>query len=351
MKTSKNKWNGTRITVNYIGNLNNKFGIKKKKIILEEDKLEPFIDFQNINLISSRLKANKKYFNNLIQDNKKNDKEKTSFKSINIRDWEKTNNYYFINYFKNLKYLNRVNNSKRILSSNNHNNHNKLRINKNNSSIIIFKSEINKDIKKKINRDLIKDNDCTSENINKKNIFSMFNNYNKIKKKKEKLSKKNISDLISNFLTQKNSEIKEFNLTNKKINDFLRTKSLILKLDSHNSIRPIPINKAKNNNYPIDNYINNINFNNFSQNYYNNPLYKVSKIDKNDIYNLNDNNRKINKILNSYYPNNYNVKVIDKQSKKNVINYVNLVSPRNDNNIFFRKKSGTFCDVGTNTDF
>ena len=31
MKTNKNKWNGTKITVNYIGNLDNKFGVKKKK--------------------------------------------------------------------------------------------------------------------------------------------------------------------------------------------------------------------------------------------------------------------------------------------------------------------------------
>ena len=47
MKSSKNKWKGTKITVNYLGNLDNQFGIKKKKILLEEDKLSPLSVFKS----------------------------------------------------------------------------------------------------------------------------------------------------------------------------------------------------------------------------------------------------------------------------------------------------------------
>ena len=374
MLSSKHKWNGTKITLNYIGNLDNKFGIKKKKIFLEEDKLESLIDYRNLYLFSTRLKKNKNHYNYFKNNFWKNkEKEIASFKSLNIKDWEKTNNYNFYNYFSNLKYMKRINNSKRLLSSKT-NNTTKFRINKNKSSIHIFKSDNKSKVnnKRKSNNEIYINNkeyygysekedakvkEKDKEKIKeKKRIANKFNKFN-TNYKKERISKRNISELITNFITQKNSEILEFNLKNKKINDYMRTKSLILKLESHNSLKSNSnsnyINKIKakiNFNSASINNINDISkYNNNNNNQSPLFLYSKNKDDNKNLYN--NNNMKVNQFLYSYYPKNYNYNIIEKKDKRKIIQYNNSAKIRNINNFRSKKKVSTFCDAATNTDF
>ena len=326
MQTNKNKWNGTKITVNYIGNLDNKFGVKKKKIILNDDKLELFFDYPIFNnKISSRqkIKNDIEYFNN--KKKVKKEKEKTIFKSLNIKDWEKENNYNFYNYFNNFKYFHRVNNSKRILSSNN-----RLKLNKNKSSILIFENEIAKDDNKDNNEN--KENNYYSDKRRKKTDLNIVKKFNKTNRKK--LSKKNIREIISNFNRQKISEIKEFNIKNRIINDKLKSNSLLLHLEIQNFKT---INKDKTNNYIINKNNSNI----ISKNYSNKNFYLRDK-------NNNNNNLIINRIFKSYDPSNPQTKILVYQKRNNIINNINFISPKNINHSI--RKIGIFCDASTNTD-
>ena len=337
MKSVKNKWKGTKITVNYIGNLNNKFGIKKKKIFLEEDKLETLFLKPNNNLISPKIiNKNKTYFHNPIKINSNNfNNEKSTFKSIHIRDWEKDNNYNFYNYLKNLKYFERINNSKRILSSKN-----RQRINKNNSGILLFESELNKDINGE------KENNYYSAKRRKKTNYNMKNNFNK--NRKEKLSKKNITEIISNFITQKTNERKIFNHKNKIINDNLKNKNL-LNLDFYNS-KSNSFIKVKTNVNKIN--INSKNLDKMSKNYSNKKIFLFPRYNNNNkerpYINKNKIDTIINPLLNSYNPSNPHLKVVINQDNNNIINNIKLISPRNTSH--YLKKSGSFCDAATNTD-
>ena len=196
MKNIKNKWNGTKITINYFGIFNDKFGIDKKRIILEEDKLEPLYKNQGAKyLLTPRIKKNNPYFRNILINGKKNNKEKNNFEYIKINDWEKANNFNFYNYIKNMKYFNRVNNSKRILSF-------KKLDTKKDKSLLIFENEFS-------NNKYI----SYSTKKRKKHALLTGNNISERDKNIEQMSKNNISNIISNYISYKNKKnIKKMNL-------------------------------------------------------------------------------------------------------------------------------------------
>ena len=318
MKSSKNKWKGTKITVNYLGNLDNKFGIKKKKILLEEDKLSP------LSVFKSPIKQQEPV--ELHQGTSNFFNMRNNFEIIKIRDWEKDNNYYFLNYIKNIKYFDRVNNSKRILSNYNFGKK------RNNSASFIFNKNPTRNKAKEYSFSIIKKN----KNKIKKPILKLSNTNLKI----NHLSKKTISRVISAYFEK--SIYKE----NKKIN-FNSNNNLYNQLKIFS---PLTSKKSSAN----SNSIKDINSNNYL-NYYN--LNQSSKNNKSEIYNLSIvNNNKLNetdnknKLLSSkldYFQskakNINNIKVIPIQ-KKRVENVIEQNISK------FIKKSSTFIDASTNTD-
>ena len=108
MKTKLNKWKKTKLTINYLGNFNNKFGLAQKQTTIIHD----------ANLLSLGISAEKtiefplKTQENII----KSKREYFNFHPIFIEDWESSNNFYFMNYIKNYPNLQRVNTSKRLSS-------------------------------------------------------------------------------------------------------------------------------------------------------------------------------------------------------------------------------------------
>lgn len=343
MKSIKDKWNGTKITINYIGNLDDKFGVKKRRIILNEDKFEPFINYSIFNnIVSPRqiIKNNKTFYKNLNRENKVKNNENTIFNSLHIKDWEKANNFNFYNYFKNLKYFHRINNSKRILSTNI-----RQKLNKNNSSILFFGNGIEKKVNQKSNYFSAKRKN--NKNFNRNNDFNNRKELTKNKDLKEikdlsmiknfynkKLSKKNIKQIISNFKNKKITEAREFNNKNKIIDDKIRAKSLLLNLDIHNfNINVSSIKKIRNNNYN-ENYFNNIP----------NEKYYYSRDSKRNNNKNNDNiNMKKTLIFNSNNPINSHIKIIVNQQNNNIINNINLINQKTG-------KKSNLCDASTNTD-
>ena len=331
MKTNKNKPNGIKLTINYLGLLNDKFGIKKKKIILEEDKLESIFNFRNSNhFLLSSLKKNNTYSQKLENKNKIkiNYKEKNSFESIKIKDWEKTNNFYFYNFITNLKYMNRINSSKRNLISKN------LKYYRNNSSKLISKNEKSKD--KNI------DFYFHSAKNNKKVFLKSEKDFSLTFTQKKQLSKIKISKIISNFNLQKN------NNQNRNINNILKINNI--KLDSNSFNKNNNNSNNSNNNILTNNYIINNSTNN---NYINNEWY-INNLHNNYIYNLylkynkykKGNLEKKNKISSAKF-NSYN-------EPQNNFNNIKPIPIRNKNTVLHinkkKKDFGSLCDVGTNTE-
>ena len=121
MKKISDKWKGMRVTLNYFGESNNKFGLKKRKVLLEEDKMQPLSVFRKTsNTKFQRLKKNKlsiDYMMNSDLFRYNNNSNNNNFELIKIQDYEKAKNINFFNYFKNIKYFNRINSYKRNLSS------------------------------------------------------------------------------------------------------------------------------------------------------------------------------------------------------------------------------------------
>ena len=132
MKKISDKWKGMRVTLNYIGESNNKFGLKKKKVLLEEDKMQPLSVFKKTsNTKFQRLKKNKLSIDYMMNSDLlryNNNSNNNNFELIKIQDYGKAKNINFFNYFKNIKYFNRINSYKRNLSSStlnmNHNHNN-----------------------------------------------------------------------------------------------------------------------------------------------------------------------------------------------------------------------------------
>lgn len=329
MKTIKNKWNGTKITVNYIGNLGNRFGVKKKQIILNKDKLEPLLDFNIFNNDNFKIRRKKAYYFNINKVNKVNklnkNNENGNFKSLHLKDWEKTNNYNFYNYFINFKYFHRVNNSKRILSSTK-----RFNMNRNKSSIALFENELNQNENK--------ENNYFSAKRRKKEDL-MFKNFNKIKakEKREKLSKKNISKIISQKIINYKKKI-----INEKKTDKINVKSLLF---INKDIQNLKTNCFKKDNYIFNDNIKIFNKNNFKYK----PLYLYSVNNKTFIQNINDyKNTSFNPIFNSYNLSNSQIKIEINNQNNNFINNFNFISPRKINHS--AKKVATFRDASTNTD-
>ena len=108
MKTKLNKWKETKLTINYLGNFNNDFGLAQKHTTFIDDinQLSLGVSPKKTNGFSSKIKEN----------NIKTKREFFNFHPILINDWESTNNYYFMNYINNYSNLQRVNTSKRLVS-------------------------------------------------------------------------------------------------------------------------------------------------------------------------------------------------------------------------------------------
>ena len=194
MKKISDKWKGVYVTFNVFGNIDNNFGLKKKKIKLKN--LDSLLELHNFDGIRSELKNNKTNKN-------------SNFESINIKDYESSKNIDFLNYVSYNRFFGRINSYKRFLPLNK-----KLdNFNKNYSN---DKSEFNrkKETKKIMNTKL---------------------EYNKKKKEKEKeikLSNINLDKIISKYIQENKNDIQLFNETNLKINNKMKIKTN-MKLNSH----------------------------------------------------------------------------------------------------------------------
>ena len=325
---------GMKITLNYFGETNNRFGLKKRKVLFEEDKMQALSAIRKRNNIKfQRLKKDKLSIDYMINiDLMKNtsNNSNNNFELIKIKDFEKTKNYNFFNYFKNVKYFNRINSYKRNLSSSQISTKNN---NYKNESIIEENAEINK--KKK-------------EIKNKNKIFIKFdninNNYNK-KRREFNISKIDINKIITNYVLEYKNDVLQFNQKNKKINN----KMIIQNRIRLNSISKSTINKKKENlNMLMKN--NNNNKNDKRNNSINKSFNYVSLRDsKNEI------NSKLkfqNKLYNLKYnlENKNHIKDAIIISKKNFfynnINYKHKTRPK-----LFSKKISSSIDASTNTDF
>ena len=183
MKKITDKWKGLYVTFNVLGNIDNDFGLKKKKMKLKD--LDSLFELNNFDRIKTEQKNNKTNgYNN--------------FELINIKDYEKSKNINFLNYLKYNRFFGRINSSKRFLPLNR-----KLDININNKYSIV-KSEFNR----------------------KKETKKIMNNKlesNKKKKEKEiKLSNINLDTIISKYIQENKKDIQSFNETNLKINNKMK---------------------------------------------------------------------------------------------------------------------------------
>lgn len=322
MKNIKNKWNGTKITINYFGSFNDKFGIDKRRIILEEDKLEPLYKNQGVKyILTPRIKKNNPYFKNILENGKRNNKEKNNFEFIKINDWEKANNFNFYNYIKNMKYFNRVNNSKRILSF-------KKFETKNEKSSLIFENEFGK------NRYI-----SSSTKKRKNPIILTGNNISDRDKNIELLPKNNISNIISNYISYKNkTNIKKMSINvkdNIKRNNMPNT-LLKVKISSRNKKK---INKILTNNYIFNNQLSS------NKNLFNKLQNKYLKIYKNKVNDMEKERKTLSPKFN--YPPNQAFSFSHKQYIKSD---KNIMTPDSKNKKSI-KISGLLCDAATNTDF
>ena len=193
MKKITDKWKGLYVTFNVLGNIDNDFGLKKKKMKLKD--LDSLFELNNFDRIKTEQKNNKTNgYNN--------------FELINIKDYEKSKNIDFLNYLKYNRFFGRINSSKRFLPLNR-----KLDININNK-YSIAKSEFNR--KKET-----------------KKIMNIKLESNKKKKEKEiKLSNINLDTIISKYIQENKKDIQSFNETNLKINNKMKIKTN-MKLNFH----------------------------------------------------------------------------------------------------------------------
>lgn len=314
MNTSKNKWNGTKITVNYLGNLDNQFGVKKKKMILEEDKLSPLSVFKSPKHQQEPVELHQgtSYFLN----------KRNNFEFIKIRDWEKDNNYYFLNYIKYMKYFDRVNNSKRILPYNN------FEKKRNNSATYIFNKNLTKNKAKEYSFSIIK------RNKNKKPVLKLANTNLKINYISKNVISKVISDYFSKSSYSKDNKKINFNFNNNIYNQLKIFFPLTNKKINSNSINDINFN----------NYLNNNNINISSNN--KSKAYNLGIINNNKLNEADKKRRIFSSKLNSFqtrYKDINNIKVIPIPKKS--LEYI--IQP-NENK--FIKKSGTLIDASTNTE-
>jgi hypothetical protein len=324
-----------KVTLNYFGSTNNnKFGLRKKKILFEENKIQLLSDARKINQEKlEKSKKNKLSVDYLI----KNDiNENKDFELIKIKDFNKTKNFNFFNYFQNMKYFNRINSCRRILSSSqtsyfDYNNNNK-----------IFSVFEEKDFPENKNE------------IKKNKIFVKIDN-NK-KNKKLRISKIDINKIISDYIQENNNDIKIFNQKNIKINNKMKNLYLTSRIIYKNNNKTTTNKKSK-----IIDF--NINKNEISKISYSRNKVNRGANRTNYIYSK-DNENKINSNL-AFKSDLFNLK-INISSNKTPINNAIIISKNNyynsnNNNRnkktknkitnLFIKKVNSSVDASTNTDF
>ena len=327
MKKIKEKWKGMRITLNYFGKSNNRFGLKKKKILLEEDKIHSLSDLIETNKSNLKELSNNKKFNSytiMRNDSKKStNNSNNNFEYIKIKDFEKAKNFYFFNYFQNMRYFNRVNSYKRILSP-------------------CMTPNINSI--KKVFHD-VSENDVIKNEIKAKNKIK-FQKYKT--KKKLRPIKIDINKIISDYIQKNKNDNDVFNQKNRTINNNLnyqnrfRNKPKIMK---NNYITNIKKNKIATNEI-CKRCESRCSMHKTSTNYFslrdsdfvkNNDLKspnKLFKLKPNNENNIKKSNSIIShKKLNDFDNTNF------KQTKQNFFN--NLI----------KKKISSSIDASTNTDF
>jgi hypothetical protein len=324
-----------KVTLNYFGSTNNnKFGLRKKKVLFEENKIQSLSDVRKINQEKlEKSKKNKLSVDYLIKNDINKNKD---FELIKIKDFNKTKNFNFFNYFQNMKYFNRINSCRRILSSSqtsyfDYNNNNK-----------IFSVFEEKDFPENKNE------------IKKNKIFVKIDN-NK-KNKKLRISKIDINKIISNYIQENNNDIKIFNQKNIKINNKMENLYLTSRIIYKNNNKTTTNKKSK-----IIDF--NINKNEISKISYSRNKVNRGANRANYIYSK-DNENKINSNL-AFKSDLFNLK-INISSNKTPINNAIIISKNNYYNInnnnrnkktknkitnLFIKKVNSSVDASTNTDF
>ena len=324
-----------KVTLNYFGSTNNnKFGLRKKKILFEENKIQLLSDARKINQEKlEKSKKNKLSVDYLIKNDINKNKD---FELIKIKDFNKTKNFNFFNYFQNMKYFNRINSCRRILSSSqtsyfDYNNNNK-----------IFSVFEEKDFPENKNE------------IKKKKIFVKIDN-NK-KNKKLRISKIDINKIISDYIQENNNDIKIFNQKNIKINNKMKNLYLTSRIIYKNNNKTTTNKKSKIIDFNINK--NEISKLSYSRNKVNRGANRI-----NYIYSK-DNENKINSNL-AFKSDLFNLK-INISSNKTPINNAIIISKNNyynsnNNNRnkktknkitnLFIKKVNSSVDASTNTDF
>ena len=324
-----------KVTLNYFGSTNNnKFGLRKKKVLFEENKIQSLSDVRKINQEKlEKSKKNKLSVDYLIKNDINKNKD---FELIKIKDFNKTKNFNFFNYFQNMKYFNRINSCRRILSSSqtsyfDYNNNNK-----------IFSVFEEKDFPENKNE------------IKKNKIFVKIDN-NK-KNKKLRISKIDINKIISNYIQENNNDIKIFNQKNIKINNKMKNLYLTSRIIYKNNNKTTTNKKSK-----IIDF--NINKNEISKISYSRNKVNRGANRANYIYSK-DNENKINSNL-AFKSDLFNLK-INISSNKTPINNAIIISKNNyynsnNNNRnkktknkitnLFIKKVNSSVDASTNTDF
>ena len=324
-----------KVTLNYFGSTNNnKFGLRKKKVLFEENKIQSLSDARKINQEKlEKSKKNKLSVDYLIKNDINKNKD---FELIKIKDFNKTKNFNFFNYFQNMKYFNRINSCRRILSSSqtsyfDYNNNNK-----------IFSVFEEKDFPENKNE------------IKKNKIFVKIDN-NK-KNKKLRISKIDINKIISDYIQENNNDIKIFNQKNIKINNKMKNLYLTSRIIYKNNNKTTTNKKSKIIDFNINK--NEISKISYSRNKVNRGANRI-----NYIYSK-DNENKINSNL-AFKSDLFNLK-INISSNKTPINNAIIISKNNyynsnNNNRnkktknkitnLFIKKVNSSVDASTNTDF
>ena len=333
MKKITDKWKGMRMTINYLGEADNKFGLKKKKVLLEEDKIHSLSDLRKSNkTLLQKIKTNKLSVDYMINSEQMKNNNNNNFELINIKDFEKTKNSNFFNYFKNVKYFNRINSYKRFMSS----------------CHIANSNNNNKDFSKVETSDL---NEKKKKKNNKRPISIKFGN--NLRKKEFKLSKIDINKIIFNYMQDYKNDIESFNQKNRRINNKLKNhyklklnSQVFKKITSNSTIN----RKKKNINIVMNKDIDNYNRQN-NRSSMNRTSNQVSLRDSS--YEINSNLMFQNQLYNLKYnlDNESHIGEAITISKKNFFyNKINLNQARHKSKLFIKKASSSI-DASTNTDF
>ena len=331
MKTKLNKWKGPKLTINYLGNFNNNFGLAQKQTTFLQD-----INFLSLGLNSEKVP---KFSSKIKENTNKTKRECFNFHPILIKDWESISNYNFINYVKNYSNLQRVNTSKRLsyckrpkssrhIYLRNHKENIKSNLNDN---IMNYTTSINNNVNNfKNNKSNNVNNFTTIDNLQKisdKNSLKYFIHLKSSHSKRRKFSKK-----IGNYRSQYDNFGKDYNLNGEK-----QTKYSKFLMDEFWNY------KQKEKNSDINEYEGIKNNNNFI---FNNKLLRskvncfISSKNK-EFKNLNELIAKDNVVDNSNN-NKKKIKLKNLDINKKIVN---------ENLSVISRKTSNLCEASTNTEF